>query len=91
MRLWIRREVMEYIMMFSNSGALLQLSWRRTPMGVMVYDAECVEASAASHVGPAYPRSAEAIRVPATWSCARREREWRDWVRSVVEANEEGA
>ncbi len=84
MKLKVRSEVTEYLMHYTNSGALIQLSWRQTPTGVVVYDATCVEASASSHVAPAYPRSAEAIRVSPSWSRSRVNREWREWIEDVV-------
>jgi len=69
-----------------NSGALVQLQ----VSGDKVVGARVVEASAAAHVGPRYPYSAEAPRISGPMPCSeyKARRIWQAWVEDVI-ANEQ--
>lgn len=84
MKVRIGKDVMDCLMGYTNSRALIQIDYHKTPKGYQVHGAKCVEASAASHVAPPYPRSAEAVRVYGEPRISYLREMWREWIEGII-------
>ncbi len=84
----ISKDVVDSMLRWTNSDALVQLKVKETPKGVSVVDAEVVEASASAHVAPAYPRSIVAPRLGGDYTVSQARRAWRKAIRGEIEKND---
>ncbi len=84
----ISKDVVDHLLRWTNSDALVQLEIRETPKTVSVVDAEVVEASAYSHVGPVYPNSIVAPRLGGDYTVSQARRAWREAIRGEIEKND---